>query len=136
MIALCQLPRRIAAVTEMHSVLRNYYEQHSIDERTAFSLDLAAEEIFTNMVRHNESAEEFISMTVDISADRVRLQWVDRGVEPFDPAERPEVDVTRPIDEREPGGLGLHLARSVMDSVTYSWDDGDMRVDVVKKLGA
>ncbi len=131
----CQLPRRIAAVTEMHGLLKGYYEKHSIDDHTAFCLDMAAEEIFTNMVRHNESAEEFISMTVDVSDDRFRLQWIDRGVEPFDPSEAPQVDVDRPINERKPGGLGLYLTQSVVDRVTYSWNDGDMRVDVIKKLG-
>jgi anti-sigma regulatory factor (Ser/Thr protein kinase) len=132
----CQLPRRIAAVSDMHRLLKGYYDRHSVDERTAFCLDMAAEEIFTNMVRHNESAEEFISMTIDISDDCFRLRWIDRGVEPFDPSERPQVDLTRPIDEREPGGLGLYLTQSVMDRVTYTWEDGDMKVDVLKKMGA
>jgi serine/threonine-protein kinase RsbW len=131
----CKLRRSLAAVPEMHDMLRTYYDRLSIDEATAFSLDLAAEEIFTNMVRHNPSGKEFLSMTIAISEDAVRLQWVDHDVPLFDPSQQPTIDVTRSIDEREPGGLGLHLVRSLVDRVTYAYEDGDMKVDVFKKLG-
>jgi serine/threonine-protein kinase RsbW len=131
-----ELPRRIAAVPEMHRLLRAHYDRLSIDEGTAFSLDLAAEEIFTNMVRHNETSGELITMTVQATREEIRLRWVDRQVAAFDPASIPEVDVTAPIEEREPGGLGLHLTRSLMDSVRYAAENGDMTVEAVKRLGA
>jgi len=131
-----QLPRQIPALQELHGLLRQYYERFSIDEKTAFCLDLAAEEIFTNMVRHNESDSSTISMEVDFSESRIRLRWVDHGVTPFDPKALPAVDVTRPMEERTPGGLGLHLVKSVVDQVSYVYEDGDMHVEVVKEVGA
>jgi len=123
-------------VPEMHDLLHAYYEELAIDEKTAFCLDLAAEEVFTNMVRHNPSDHEFLSMSIGTKNDEVHLQWVDADVPFFDPTSRPDVDVTRPMGEREPGGLGLHLVRSVVDRVAYSYDEGHMRVDIMKKLAA
>jgi serine/threonine-protein kinase RsbW len=131
-----QLRRRLAAVPEMHEILRHCYEAISLGEAAAFCLDLAAEEVFTNMVRHNPSARDSLTMEISISQDSARLCWVDHEVPPFDPDAQPLVDVTLPIADRRPGGLGLHLTRSVVDSLTYAYQDGDMRVEVVKKLGA
>lgn len=132
----CQLRRRISVVPEMHGLLRAYYEQHSVDDATAFALDLAAEEVFTNMVRHNESPHDTLSMTIEVTPESVHLQWIDHDVAPFDPKNRPPVDVARPIEERQPGGLGLHLTQSLVDRLDYTYEDGSLRVDVVKKLGA
>lgn len=128
--------RRLSALPEMHALLRTYYDRHDVDERTAFCVDLAAEEIFTNMVRHNESDGEVISLRIDVSAERIELEWVDRDVAPFDPDSAPPVDVTLPASERSPGGLGLHLVKSVVDRVSYEYEDGDMHVRVVKNRGA
>lgn len=131
------LRRSIATVPEMHELLRGCYERFSIDPATAFCLDLAAEEVFTNLVRHNPSDEKFVTMTVECTPQEVHLQWIDRGVPRFEPsAEQLAVDVTRPISQRRPGGLGLHLTRSVVDALTFGYENGDMTVGVVKRLGS
>lgn len=132
----CKLRRSISVVPEMHQMLHSHWVRHGIDEETAFALDLVAEEIFTNMVRHNPSDRDSLSMSVDISADEVHMQWVDHNVPFFDPRRRPGVDVHQPVSKREPGGLGLHLVQSLVDRVSYAHDDGDLRVDIYKKLGA
>ena len=46
---------------------------------------------------------------------------LDDDVEPFDITRAPDVDIDAPIEEREPGGLGLHLIRRMVDSVEYEY---------------
>lgn len=53
----------------------------------------------------------------------VEVTLVDRGVERFDPTASPDVDIHAPIDERRPGGLGLHLIRRMVDSIDYRYSD-------------
>jgi serine/threonine-protein kinase RsbW len=38
-----------------------------------------------------------------------------------------------PVEERKPGGLGLHLVKSVVDRVTYEYRDREMRVSAEKQ---
>ena len=38
---------------------------------------------------------------------------------PFNPLEAPEADITSEIDEREIGGIGLHLVRMYPDRIDY-----------------
>ena len=51
------------------------------------------------------------------------MALTDHGVEPFDVTRAPDVDISLPIDRREPGGLGLHLLRRVVDSVEYAYSE-------------
>jgi len=107
----------------------------SIDARTVYVVKLAAEEIFVNFVRHNDSDSESISIEIDISADSIVLRLVDRGVDPFDPATQPDRNVPRRDYEQWEGGFGLHLVRSLADELSYECKNREMKVTVVKDLG-
>ena len=48
---------------------------------------------------------------------------VDDG-EAFDPREAPPPDLDAPLEERQAGGLGMHLVRATMDEVDYRREDG------------
>ena len=131
----CDLPRSIAALEELFSFLEKHIEANEIDKGTAYCLNLAAEELFTNMVRHNVGDGEYISVDLEITDDRIRMLLTDHDVEPFDPTSVPEVDVSRPAQERQPGGLGMHLVRSIVDRVSYEYENREMRVSVIKNRG-
>lgn len=52
----------------------------------------------------------------------------------FDPLAREEPDIDAELDEREVGGLGIHLLRRMMDEVTYARVDGHNRLRFAKRL--
>lgn len=131
----CQLPRTLGSLEGLFSFLEESLEENRIDARTSYCLQLSAEELFTNMVRHNVGKGENISIGLDITPQRILLELIDHEVEPFDPESVEAVDVTRPVEQRRPGGLGMHLVRSLVDSVSYDYEDRQMRVSVIKKLG-
>jgi anti-sigma regulatory factor (Ser/Thr protein kinase) len=53
----------------------------------------------------------------------VEVCLVDRDVERFDPTAAPDADVSLSLDERVPGGLGLHLIRRLTDTMEYHYDE-------------
>jgi anti-sigma regulatory factor (Ser/Thr protein kinase) len=105
-----------------------------VDERVALHVNLAVEEIFTNMVRHNEAGGDHIAVAVEVTGGGIRVLLADFDVEPFDPDSAPEPDVDLPLAERRAGGLGLHLVKSVVDRLVYEYDDRVMRVSFIKSL--
>jgi len=94
------------------------------------------EELFTNMVRHNEGGGDRIVLSVERRNDRVHLELVDFDVEPFDPetAEVPPVEAG--IEERRPGGLGIYLVKKMVDDLNYEYEieNRRMRITVTKTL--
>ena len=128
--------REIDAIGEVFVFLETFADGQEIDEKTAFCINLVVEELFTNMVRHNQGGGDRITVSLERRNDRVHLELVDIDVEPFDPktAEVPPVDAG--IAERRPGGLGIYLVRKMVDDLNYNYEpDGRrMRITVTKTL--
>ena len=128
--------REIEALGEVFAFLETFVDGQEVDEKTAFCINLVVEELFTNMVRHNEGGGDRITVSIERRDDHLRLELVDSDVEPFDPEtlEIPRVDAG--IGERRPGGLGIHLVRSMVDDLNYDYEiEGRrMRITVTKTL--
>ena len=128
--------REIAALEEIFQFLEDFFDEVEIDGNVAFTMSLVAEELFTNMVRHNAGGGAKIDLDIERDSDCLRLELVDSGVERFDPDEVPRPAVAAGIDQRRPGGLGLHLVRMMVDDVSFDYqpDSRQMRVSVTKRL--
>ena len=128
--------REIGAIGEVFSFLETFVSGHEIDEKTAFCINLVVEELFTNMVRHNEGGGDQITISIERQDNRVHLELVDTDVEPFNPetAEVPRVDAG--IEERRPGGLGIYLVSKMVDDVNYNYESEGrrMRITVTKTM--
>lgn len=43
-------------------------------------------------------------------------------------------DIDKPIEDRTPGGLGIHLVKSMVDGLSYQYDARVMRIIATKDL--
>ena len=76
---------------------------------------------------------EFLTVEVYVDDGSVTLTLIDAGV-PFNPLERAAPDITLPAEEREIGGLGIHIVRQKMDDVSYRHENGNNILTMVKKF--
>jgi anti-sigma regulatory factor (Ser/Thr protein kinase) len=127
-------PKAIASLDEVFTHLDSFYTAESIDTRTAMSLSLVVEELFTNLVKYNTASRNPIALRLDRNGDQVRMELIDRDVDRFDPSTLPEVKVDAPMADRTPGGLGLHLVRAIVDHISFEYEDRVMRIAVIKNL--
>ena len=74
-------------------------------------------------------------VTVYADSDRkeVRFTIVDSGV-PFDPTAMLSADTTLDVQNRPIGGLGILLTRKLMDSVSYSRENGQNVLTLTKSI--
>jgi len=101
-------------------------------------VQLVIEEIFTNMVRHNsaESATEDDDITValDRGSQNLTITLTDLHSDRFDIRDQNAVDVSAPLKDRKPGGLGIHLVRHLVDEIHYHYKNGVSVITLVKRL--
>ncbi|MBZ5587940.1 MAG: ATP-binding protein [Acidobacteriia bacterium] len=87
-------------------------------------LELAIEEWVVNLCVHAYPERDGeIEVAVRKGSGELLIEIIDDGP-PFDPTASEEPDVALPLDQREPGGLGLVLIRRMVDDVRYSRDGG------------
>lgn len=86
---------------------------------------IAADEVLSNALDH--SGAQAITVTAAIGEGRVTVAVTDDGA-PFDPTAAAAPDTSLSVEEREIGGLGVHLVRRLMDEVRYERIDGHNRL--------
>jgi len=75
------------------------------------------------------------SITTEVEAEtgQLRIAITDNG-KPFDPTIAPEADTTLSAEERPVGGLGIFLARQLMDALNYERIGGKNILTLIKHI--
>ena len=116
-------PRQMASLESIVAYVREFLEKEGLDAEAAYDLDLVLEELFTNMVKYGRGARGDVEIELARGPDGITAALLEFDAEPFDPTKLPEVDVNRPIEERRPGGLGVHFIRQLTRSFDYDYRD-------------
>ena len=91
------------------------------DAQLRRTVDLVLEELFTNIVKYGRASDTLVSIDIRRLGRGVRVTITDPDAEYFDPQRAPQPDVGAPLERREPGGLGLHLVRELVDALEYRY---------------
>jgi anti-sigma regulatory factor (Ser/Thr protein kinase) len=112
---------RLSGVAIMNEQLAKMCKQWNISKDVAFSMNLALEEIVTNIINHGYGGREEYDIAIRFSLDKhnMRIQVKDSAPE-FNPldVEEPD-DLGKPLEERNIGGLGIHLVKKFTDNFNY-----------------
>ena len=122
------------SLEEIFGFLDAFFADERIGAGTRFAVKLSVEELFTNMVKYGASRARDVLIDLERLDDRVAVSLTEFDTEPFDIRKLEEVRVDRPIEERNPGGLGIHLIKKMMDRIDYEYVDRRSRTTLVKKL--
>ncbi|MCY4546810.1 MAG: ATP-binding protein [Defluviicoccus sp.] len=96
-----------------------------VEPSVAYAVNLALDELLSNIISYGYQDEEAhrIELAVRRDGGTLVVTIVDDSIE-FDPRQVPDTDTDAPLHERDPGGLGLLLVSTMMDSVDYRREDG------------
>ena len=126
--------KTISSLEKIAEFVAEFVGRNEIGETTTYSLNLLIEEIFTNMVKYGSGSMNDISLCLKISEGEIILKMIDYNVDPFDVTETAKVDINMPLSERKPGGLGLHLVKTLADEISYQHTNGNSIIIIKKKL--
>lgn len=88
------------------------------DDDARFALRLAVEEVFTNILEHGYAGDGPVVVELDGGPRCIRVRLRDQAPA-FDPADAPAPDLASPLEQRDPGGLGWHLVRQLIDEIEH-----------------
>lgn len=127
--------RDISELGNVFDLVRRFFAVSHVDDASRYPVELAAEEIFTNFVHHNVDGEDKIEVRLRLEDDELSLGMTDFGAPAFDMKhDAPLPDVSQPLEERKPGGLGVFLVKTMMDRVEYKHEDGNGTVTLYKRV--
>ncbi len=132
-----QIPGEAEALPALMAAARAFLDQHDIPHPAAFRVELAIEELVTNIVKYGYAGAPDprpIAVEVALQPAVIRLRIEDQG-RAFDPRTAPAPDLEAPIERRAVGGLGLHLVRSMAARLDYRREGSAniLEVDIARR---
>jgi anti-anti-sigma factor len=113
--------RSFDSLEEIFGFTTQIFKSQGLDARLLPVVDLTLEELFTNMVKYGKTSDAAVRLDLTRVPGGVEVTLTDHDVEFFDVTRTAEVDVSLPIEQRTPGGLGLHLIKQMVDFIEYQY---------------
>jgi anti-sigma regulatory factor (Ser/Thr protein kinase) len=124
-------PGQVAGVS---AAFAEFAEGHAVPAAVRRSVSVALDELLNNTIVHGfaGAGDGAVGIEVELYPDRLCVTLTDNA-KPFNPLDVAAPDTARSVGERQIGGLGIHLARRMMDDVAYH-RRGDHNVVSLTKL--
>jgi serine/threonine-protein kinase RsbW len=111
--------RNVSDYTTVAREVERFCAGNCLPASTGFKVRLVLEELVLNLIDHAVgSVTDRINVAIDLEPGRVVLTLEDDSAA-FDPRLAPAFDKAKPLEERGPRGMGIHLVQSVTESIAY-----------------
>jgi serine/threonine-protein kinase RsbW len=130
---LITLKNNISEIERLAKAVLQFGRENRFSDKLIFDVNLILEEVVNNVISYayKDNNEHKISISMELEGQVLVLKVEDDGT-PFNPLAVPEPDIDKPLEEREPGGLGLFLVRKITDELGYKREK-DRNILIMKK---
>jgi anti-sigma regulatory factor (Ser/Thr protein kinase) len=111
------LPAGASGLSVLLDTLEEELAGRGVPMATVSSVLIAADEVISNALNHG-GASPSVEVAGAVGGGRVAILITDDGVA-FDPLATAAPDTSLSVEDRDIGGLGIHLVRKMMDQVAY-----------------
>lgn len=103
----------------LSTLVEQFGAEHRLSDDSIMNVNLVLDEIVANVIRHGglDDADR-IEVSFELDGSIVSIEVADTGVA-FNPMAAPPPNLEAPIEERRSGGLGIHIVKSLADTVAY-----------------
>lgn len=128
------IKNEISELERLAAFLEELGETFGLSLKIVLNLNLVLEELVTNIIFYGYEDKEPHSIVLEFTVDdeKVIISITD-DAKPFDPTQKDAPDsLEKPIEDRNIGGLGIHLVTTLMDSFTYRRDNNHNVLNLIK----
>ena len=123
----------IAELANLRDGLERIGAKLGVPGKPLMQLQVALDEVASNVIKYGwpDGGNHELCVRITGQQDRIEVEIVDDGRE-FDPRQAPAPEL-QPAGRRQPGGLGIHLVKQLVDRLEYERVDGRNRTVVTKQ---
>ena len=116
-----ELRNNLSELATLSEKMESVGQALNLSRRCLFEMNLALDELFTNILSYGfqDQSEHFIRVNISADHDVLTVVLEDDGMA-FNPVDRIPPELPCTLDECKVGGLGIHLVKNLMDEVVYS----------------
>jgi anti-sigma regulatory factor (Ser/Thr protein kinase) len=129
-------PRSLESLDGIFRFVGDFIAARSLDPELHMPVCFIVEELFTNFIKYNDTSPHDISLSLGHTPEQLTVRITDFDVDSFDVTHAPAVDTTKPLAERQPGGLGLHLVQQMATTLQYEYTERRSTITFTKSLEA
>jgi anti-sigma regulatory factor (Ser/Thr protein kinase) len=124
--------KNVSSLDDLCEFIEQFSTQNRLTGDISFALNLAAEEIFTNLVKYNTRSRNEIHIILQKETDRITVKLTDFDVDSFDITQLKPYDIHQTLHDRPVGKLGIHIVKQLMDRISYHYQDRNSTITLVK----
>ena len=125
-----QVAVKLENIPQVCEFLEHVLEGQDAPMKVIAQANMAADEIFSNIVRYSGATAAVVDCTV--MENQTVIRFMDNG-KPYDPTAQPEPDTSLPAEERAIGGLGIFMVKKSMDGMSYTYTEGKNILTIEKR---
>ncbi len=130
-----RLENKLENLEQIAAFIESFGDDAGLDNKTVFEINLIMDELFTNITNYAYSDDNthYIDIFIDKDDNNITLRIIDDGLE-FNPLKKEKVNTETNLDDRNIGGLGIHIVRQKTDSIFYERKDDKNILTMTKKI--
>ncbi len=117
-----------ASIQAVVEFMDNTLETLEVPVKVAGKAQIILDEIYSNIVYYSKAS--YVKITVIYGDDILKMIFEDDGLQ-YDPTSADNPDLTIPVSEREPGGLGILMVRKLSKNLIYQYMNGKNILKIV-----
>jgi anti-sigma regulatory factor (Ser/Thr protein kinase) len=131
-----ELVNKLSELPNVMGMLEKFSASEDLEKTVRQAAELSLDELLTNTISYGYSDSEQHEIQIDIEVHDNMLKVIvqDDGVA-FNPFDQEAPNLNMHIDERDLGGVGIHLVKEFMDDCAYQRVGQRNVVTLLKALG-
>ena len=123
----------IEGVRQMLNEFEQFSRAHALPDDLRRRFLVALDEVLSNIARHGGSPGGLVQVDFKLAGDRLTVTLED-DAPPFNPLDAAPADTSSALEQRQPGGVGIELVRTLLESVRYEHTSGRNRLTMTDRI--